>query len=203
MKFVDFAFKKNYDAFSANNIAALIRGSEFPNEYIVITAHLDHVGIQNGEIYNGAVDNATGVAMVMSLAEYFSKRDTERSIIFIGLTAEESGLLGSAYFAENMPFNASQMIAGLNFDAYFAFGKAKDIQIVGYGASELEDLMSISAQKKNKYLSPDWQPEKGLFYRSDHISFAKIGIPVLYTDPGIDMIDGGRDKGIELLMDII
>ena len=91
------------------------------------------------------------------------------------------------------------MIAGLNFDAYFAFGKAKDIQIVGYGASELEDLMSISAQKKNKYLSPDWQPEKGLFYRSDHISFAKIGIPVLYTDPGIDMIDGGRDKGIELV----
>ena len=69
----------------------------------------------------------------------------------------------------------------------------------GYGASELEDLMSISAQKKNKYLSPDWQPEKGLFYRSDHISFAKIGIPVLYTDPGIDMIDGGRDKGIELV----
>ena len=184
----------------SHNVVGFVEGSTKPDEYLMVMAHWDHLGISpNGEIYNGAVDNATGVAMVMSLAEYFSKRDTERSIIFIGLTAEESGLLGSAYFAENMPFDASQMIAGLNFDAYFAFGKAKDIQIVGYGASELEDLMSISAQKKNKYLSPDWQPEKGLFYRSDHISFAKIGIPVLYTDPGIDMIDGGRDKGIELV----
>ena len=184
----------------SHNVVGFVEGSTKPDEYLMVMAHWDHLGISpNGEIYNGAVDNATGVAMVMSLAEYFSKRDTERSIIFIGLTAEESGLLGSAYFAENMPFDASQMIAGLNFDAYFAFGKAKDIQIVGYGASQLEDLMSISAQKKNKYLSPDWQPEKGLFYRSDHISFAKIGIPVLYTDPGIDMIDGGRDKGIELV----
>ena len=184
----------------SHNVVGFVEGSTKPDEYLMVMAHWDHLGISpNGEIYNGAVDNATGVAMVMSLAEYFSKRNTERSIIFIGLTAEESGLLGSAYFAENMPFNASQMIAGLNFDAYFAFGKAKDIQIVGYGASELEDLMSISAQKKNKYLSPDWQPEKGLFYRSDHISFAKIGIPVLYTDPGIDMIDGGRNKGIELV----
>ena len=89
----------------SHNVVGFVEGSTKPDEYLMVMAHWDHLGISpNGEIYNGAVDNATGVAMVMSLAEYFSKRDTERSIIFIGLTAEESGLLGSAYFAENMPF---------------------------------------------------------------------------------------------------
>ena len=184
----------------SHNVVGFIKGQERAEEYLMVMAHWDHLGINSvGEIYNGAADNATGTAMVMALAEYLSQEDFKRSIIFATVTAEESGLLGSGYLANNLPFKENQMVAGLNLDAYFAFGRAKDLQVLGYGASELEDLMLESAKKKDKYLSPDFQPEKGLFYRSDHVNFAKKGIPVLYIDPGVDMLEGGIERGKELI----
>jgi len=184
----------------SHNVVGYIKGEEKPEEYLMIMGHWDHLGTNSkGDIYNGAADNATGTAMVMTLAKFLSNKSYKRSIIFTTLTAEESGLLGSGYLANNLPFSAGQMVAGLNLDAYFAFGRANDLQVLGHGASELEDLMLESAKKKGKYLSPDFQPEKGLFYRSDHVNFAKKGIPVLYIDPGFDMKEGGTKKGMELI----
>ena len=185
----------------SHNVIGYVEGSESPDEYIMIMAHWDHLGIdpnlEGDQIYNGALDNATGTAAVMHMAEVFSQRTPKRSIVFIGLTAEESGLLGSAYMAENMPFKPSQTVAGLNMDAMSYAGKARDIIIIGYGASELEPIMEKYAAKEGKYLAPDKAPEKGFFYRSDHISFAKKGIPVLYADPGIDLLEGGIERGME------
>ena len=186
----------------SHNVAGYVKGSEAPDEYVLIMAHWDHMGvdptIDGDQIYNGAVDNATGTAAVMHMAETFSQRTPKRSVVFIGLTAEESGLLGSAYLVENSPFEYNQVIGGLNLDAFPAIGKAKDITIVGYGASELETVLDKHASAEGKYLAPDKKPEAGYFYRSDHINFAKKGIPVIYADPGIDLIEGGKEKGAEL-----
>ena len=186
----------------SHNVVGYVEGSESPNEYILIMGHWDHMGInkslEGDQIFNGAVDNATGTAAVMHMAEIFSKRAPKRSIVFIGLTAEESGLLGSAYLAEYPPFEYGEVIGGLNLDAFPAFGKAKDITIVGYGSSELEAILNKHASVEGKYLSPDKSPEAGYFYRSDHISFAKKGIPMIYADPGTDLVEGGLAKGLEL-----
>jgi Zn-dependent M28 family amino/carboxypeptidase len=170
----------------------------------VINNNIYYVSWQNclagdvDQIYNGAVDNATGTAAVMHMAEIFSKRSPKRSVAFIGLTAEESGLLGSAYLAEYPPFEYGNVIGGLNLDAFPAIGKAKDITIVGYGASELEAVLDKHASAEGKYLAPDKVPERGYFYRSDHINFAKKGIPMIYADPGVDLVNGGTEKGLEL-----
>ena len=125
----------------SHNVVGYVEGSEAPEEFVLIMGHWDHMGvdtsIEGDQIYNGAVDNATGTAAVMHIAETFSKKSPKRSIAFIGLTAEESGLLGSAYMVEYPPFEYKNVIGGLNLDAFPAFGKAKDITIVGYGASEI------------------------------------------------------------------
>ena len=184
----------------SHNVVGYVEGSEMPNEYVLIMGHWDHMGmnptLEGDQIFNGAVDNATGTAAVMHMAETFSKRQPKRSVVFIGLTAEESGLLGSAYLAENPPFEYGNVIGGLNLDAFPAIGKSKDITIIGFGASELEPILSKYASEEGKYLAPDKSPEAGYFYRSDHINFAKRGIPMIYADPGIDLVDGGLEKGI-------
>ncbi len=186
----------------SHNVVGYVEGSESPEEFVLIMGHWDHMGvdtsIEGDQIYNGAVDNATGTAAVMHIAETFSKRSPKRSIAFIGLTAEESGLLGSAYMVEYPPFEYKNVIGGLNLDAFPAFGKAKDITIVGYGASELEAVLNKYASAEGKYLAPDKSPEAGYFYRSDHINFAKKGIPMIYADPGIDLVNGGLERGFEL-----
>ena len=186
----------------SHNVVGYVEGSESPEEFVLIMGHWDHLGvdtsIEGDQIYNGAVDNATGTAAVMHIAETFSKRSPKRSIAFIGLTAEESGLLGSAYMVEYPPFEYKNVIGGLNLDAFPAFGKAKDITIVGYGASELEAVLNKYASAEGKYLAPDKSPEAGFFYRSDHINFAKKGIPMIYADPGIDLVNGGLERGFEL-----
>ena len=186
----------------SHNVVGYVEGSESPEEFVLIMGHWDHLGvdtsIEGDQIYNGAVDNATGTAAVMHIAETFSKRSPKRSIAFIGLTAEESGLLGSAYMVEYPPFEYKNVIGGLNLDAFPAFGKAKDITIVGYGASELEAVLNKYASAEGKYLAPDKSPEAGYFYRSDHINFAKKGIPMIYADPGIDLVNGGLERGFEL-----
>ena len=151
----------------SHNVVGYVEGSEMPNEYVLIMGHWDHMGVnptlEGDQIFNGAVDNATGTAAVMHMAETFSKRQPKRSVVFIGLTAEESGLLGSAYLAENPPFEYGNVIGGLNLDAFPAIGKSKDITIIGFGASELEPILSKHASEEGKYLAPDKSPEAGYF----------------------------------------
>ena len=187
-----FNFKKSH------NLAAIKRGSSKPEEYILMMAHWDHLGTKEfGEdkIYNGAIDNATGVAGVLELAETLKDYEVDRSLMFLFVTAEESGLLGSEHFSENPPVDLSNVVAGFNFDAIHPIGKVKDVIVVGHGASELEDLLASKLKKYNKYIKPDPFPEKGYFYRSDHISLAKKGIPVLYADGGLDKVEGGVTEG--------
>jgi Zn-dependent M28 family amino/carboxypeptidase len=185
----------------SHNIAALKKGTSQSDEYILFMAHWDHIGLMDDaqigqdNIYNGAVDNATGVAAVLELAKRFSKIETKRSMLFLAVTLEESGLLGSEYFAKYPPFDLSNIVAGFNYDAILPTGLTNDVIVVGYGASELEDLLEDELTKSGRYVNPDPNPEKGYFYRSDHISFAKRGVPVLYSTGGFDLVDGGREKG--------
>ena len=185
----------------SHNIAALKKGTSQSDEYILFMAHWDHIGLMDDaqigqdNIYNGAVDNATGVAAVLELAKRFSEIETKRSMLFLAVTLEESGLLGSEYFAKYPPFDLSNIVAGFNYDAILPTGLTNDVIVVGYGASELEDLLEDELTKSGRYVNPDPNPEKGYFYRSDHISFAKRGVPVLYSSGGFDLVDGGREKG--------
>ena len=193
--------------FKSHNIAAVKKGTTKPDEYILFTAHWDHIGIKeddlsgNDNIYNGAVDNATGVAALLELSKRFSKINTDRSILFLSVTLEESGLLGSEYFASNSPIPLKNIVAGFNFDAVFPSGVSNDMVVIGYGASELEDLLENELIKNNRYINPDPSPEKGFFYRSDHISFAKRGVPMLYSNNGSDLVVGGRDAAFNLSYD--
>lgn len=193
--------------FTSHNIGAIKKGSKYPDEYILFTAHWDHIGINNNikdgsdNIYNGAVDNATGVAALLELSKRFSLKETDRSILFLSVTLEESGLLGSEYFANNSPIPLRNIVAGFNFDAIHPSGLSNDMVVIGYGASELEDLLELELIKQNRYVNPDPTPEKGFFYRSDHISFAKRGVPMLYSNNGSDLVEGGRDKAFNLAYD--
>lgn len=184
------------------NVAGLLPGTEHPDEYVLYMGHWDHNGVgvpdANGDnIWNGAVDNATGTAGILSIAESFmaSEEKPKRSILFVAVTAEESGLLGSAYLGESPIVPFAQIVGGINIDAILPAPPSKDLIVVGYGASELEDLLKKAADKRDMYLRPDAEPEKGYFYRSDHISLAKKGVPMLYADAGIDLVEGGEEAG--------
>jgi Zn-dependent M28 family amino/carboxypeptidase len=185
----------------SHNIAAVKKGLTQPDEYILFMAHWDHLGLMEGaqigddKIANGAVDNATGVAAVLEFAKRFSEIETDRSVMFLAVTLEESGLLGSEYFAKYPPIDLSNIVAGFNYDAILPTGLTNDMVVVGYGASELEDLLEDELSKSGRYINPDPNPDKGYFYRSDHISFAKRGVPVLYADGGFDLVDGGKEAG--------
>jgi len=185
----------------SHNIAAVKKGIVYPEEYILFMAHWDHLGMidstQPGEnnIMNGAVDNATGVAAILEFAKRFSEVETDRSIMFLAVTLEESGLLGSEYFAKYPPIDLANIVAGFNYDGILPTGLTNDMVVVGYGASELEDLLENELAKSGRYINPDPNPEKGYFYRSDHISFAKRGVPVLYADGGFDLVAGGKEAG--------
>ena len=188
----------------SHNIAAIKKGNVRPDEYILFMAHWDHLGMMEltepGQdiIVNGAVDNATGVASVLEFAKRFSEVETDRSIMFLAVTLEESGLLGSEYFAKYPPVDLSNIVAGFNYDAILPTGLTNDMVVVGYGASELEDLLEQELEKSGRYINPDPNPEKGFFYRSDHISLAKRGVPMLYADGGFDLVEGGKDAGFAL-----
>ncbi|OFW99931.1 MAG: peptidase M28 [Alphaproteobacteria bacterium RIFCSPHIGHO2_12_FULL_63_12] len=184
------------------NVIGVLKGAEAPDEYMLFMAHWDHLGVDpaaaDGEdaIYNGAVDNATGTAAILEIAGKFAAGPRpRRSVLFAAVTAEESGLLGSAYMAENPPVPLKDIVGGINIDALAPTPPARDIVVVGYGASGLDDILKDVADAHGKYLRPDSEPEKGYFYRSDHISFAKKGVPMLYADSGIDLVDGGEAAG--------
>ena len=180
------------------NVAGVLRGSTAPDEYVLFMAHWDHLGASDdGGFYNGAVDNATGTAGILSIAEAFAARDEKprRSLLFVAVTAEESGLLGSAYLGEDPIVPHRDVVGGFNLDAVLNAPAAKDVIVIGYGASELEEVLDRNAKARGLYLRPDAEPEKGFFYRSDHISLAKKGVPMLYADLGIDYVDGGEEAG--------
>lgn len=196
--------KSDINYFSSHNLIGFKKGIINPDEFIIFMAHWDHLGLTDegkDKIYNGAVDNATGVAGIIELARLFKNIDTDRSLIFLATTLEESGLLGSEFFANYPPIDLANVVAGFNFDGILPTGKTKDMAVIGYGASELEELLEKQLLKEGRYINPDPNPEKGFFYRSDHISFAKRGVPVLFSDDGFDLIDGGKIAGMEKLYD--
>ncbi len=183
----------------SRNVAGVVRGTERPDEFVIYTAHWDHLGIRFGVgedgIFNGAVDNATGTATVLEIGETFAANPPQRSVMILAVTAEESGLLGSAYYGVNPIEPLSQTVGGINIDAILPTGRSRDVVVVGHGASELEDILTEEASAQDRYIVPDPNPEAGYFYRSDHISLAKQGVPMLYADGGFDLRDGGTAAG--------
>jgi Zn-dependent M28 family amino/carboxypeptidase len=183
----------------SKNVVALSPGSTKSDEYIIYSAHWDHfgVGVPNGEdsIYNGALDNATGTAALLEIAEAFVGTQHERSIVFVIVTAEEQGLLGSAYYAQNPIYPLEKSVANLNIDGLYYYGRLKDLTIVGYGQSELDDYAKEAAESQDRYILPDQEASKGYFFRSDHFSFAKVGIPALYASGDYEL----REGGVELM----
>jgi len=182
------------------NVVGMLRGRASPDEAFVYTAHWDHLGAGSGEgdtIYNGASDNATGVAALIELGHAFasSKPRPRRSVLFVAVTLEESGLLGSEYFAAHPPVPVAKMAGGLNMDNLAPIGPARDVVVVGFGASDLDDYLRRAAEQRGRTLAPEPTPEKGLYFRSDHFNLAKQGVPMLYPKPGIDLVDGGPDAG--------
>jgi len=194
---------------ASRNVAGAVIGSTHPDEYMIYTAHWDHLGKNDeleGEdkIYNGAVDNATGTAAILEIAETMAQGPTpERSVLFVSVTAEESGLLGSAYFAESPLVPLKQIVAGINIDAMLPTEESKDMKVIGYGSSELEDLLKTELDKRNMYIVPDDKPEAGSYYRSDHISLAKKGVPMLYAETGNDLVTKGLTFGEDFAKDYV
>jgi Zn-dependent M28 family amino/carboxypeptidase len=181
----------------SNNVVAVLPGTTRPDEYIIYSGHWDHLGkgeaVNGDSIYNGAIDNATGTAALLVLADAFrkAKKQPERSIMFLAVTAEEQGLLGSEYYATNPLVPVQKTVANINIDAMQALGKTKDIIAVGYGQSELEDYLEAAAKKQGRVVVKDSNPSAGFYFRSDHFNFAKVGIPALYTETGDDHFTKG------------
>jgi len=196
------------DRLESRNVIGVLPGETAPEEYMLFTAHWDHLGKKSEErtgapgedfyrdnIFNGAVDNATGTAGLLEIAEAMAGETLDRSALFLAVTLEESGLLGSAYYAENPTVLFHQVVAGINMDGMLPVGRTRDMVVVGYGASELEDRLAAVLEGQDRVIAPDPKPEAGYFYRSDHISFAKKGVPMLYADGGVDLRDGGEAGG--------
>lgn len=185
---------------TSHNVVGQLRGRASPDEAFVYTAHWDHLGTGPGEgdtVFNGAADNATGVAALIELARAFAatKPRPRRSLLFVAVTLEESGLLGSEYFAHQPPLPLAKMAGGLNMDNLAPIGPARDVVVVGLGASDLDDYLRRAAEQRGRVLAPEPTPEKGLYYRSDHFNLAKLGVPMLYPKPGIDLVTGGPEAG--------
>jgi Zn-dependent M28 family amino/carboxypeptidase len=196
-------FKNTVEHVKSNNVAALLPGAERSDEYIIYSAHWDHFGInpsfREDSILNGAVDNATGVAALLEIAKAFRKLPAKqnRSVLFLSVTGEEQGLLGSEFYAKNPIFPLNKTVAVINMDALNIFGKTKDMTIVGYGNSDLDRYAEDVLKKYDRYAQPDPTPEKGGYFRSDHFSFAKVGVPALYLSKGVDNIEHGREWALK------
>jgi Zn-dependent M28 family amino/carboxypeptidase len=173
----------------SKNVIGTLEGSERPDEAVIFTAHWDHLGIGeplNGDkIYNGALDNASGDAVIMEIARAATKLQPrpKRSLVFMAVTAEEQGLLGSAYYADNPIFPLNKTLANINVDGANVYGRNNNqIQVIGFGYTTLEDILKDVVAQQGRTVTPDAEPEKGHYFRSDQFSFAKKGVPALYTD---------------------
>ena len=188
---VNNTFKKS----ESNNVIATLPGAEFPDEHIIYTAHWDHLGKdeskEGDQIYNGAHDNATGTAAILAMAKAYSELTPapKRSVSFLVVTAEEQGLLGSKYYASNPVIPIENTVANINMDAMNVLGKTKNVAVVGMGKSEMEDYLEAAAAKQGRTLTQEDRPEAGYYYRSDHFSFAKQGVPALYAEGGNEPAD--------------
>ncbi|MVZ97303.1 M28 family peptidase [Sphingorhabdus sp. IMCC26285] len=184
---------------ASKNVVGVLKGAKRPEEYVLYTAHWDHLGrctaaADGDDICNGAVDNATGTAALVALAEGFKKAGApDRSVVFLAVTAEESGLLGSKFYAENPVFPLSQTVGGVNMDAFSMAGPAKNLTVIGKGKSQLDDYLNAAAKAEGRTPEMEPTPEKGFYYRSDHFSFAKLGVPMVYFEGGDDLVTGGKE----------
>ncbi|MBM4185824.1 MAG: M28 family peptidase [Gemmatimonadetes bacterium] len=189
----------------SRNVVARLQGSDpaLKDEVVVYTAHWDHFGIgdpvDGDSIYNGALDNASGTAGLLALAKAFKATNPapKRSILFLAVTAEEQGLLGSQYYGVAPLYPLAKTLASINLDGLNLAGRTKDVTVIGLGASELDDLIRRAAELQERAIRPDPEPEKGYYYRSDHFNFAKNGVPALYAEGGIEVVGKPADFGIK------
>ena len=186
------------------NVIGKITGSTHPDEVIIYTAHWDHLGIGRPDatgdsIYNGALDNASGTAGLIALAKAYKqlKKQPERTVVFLSVTAEEQGLLGSKYYVQNPVFPVAKTVANINMDVLNPFSHTNDMIVVGQGQNDLEDYLKQEVEKTGGYIAYDPHPESGGYFRSDHFNFAKAGIPALYAESGIDVVGKGKEEGMK------
>jgi Zn-dependent M28 family amino/carboxypeptidase len=195
--------KNSLRTIDSRNVVAKLEGTDprAKDEYVVYSAHWDHLGIgapvkgKTDKIYNGALDNASGVGAVLEIARAFTKVQPQprRSILFLMVTAEEQGLLGSQFYATNPLYPLAKTVANINIDGVNQWGRTKDLTVVGMGASELDEYLRVAAAEQGRTLRADPEPEKGFYYRSDHFNFAKQGVPALDPDAGVDYVGKSED----------
>ena len=190
----------------SQNVIAMIPGTQRPRETIIYTAHWDHLGVNaelpGDNIYNGAADNATGTAALLAMAKMHADAGpAPRSVVFLAVTAEESGLLGSRWYAEHPVFPLATTVANINIDVLNTYGPMHDIVVVGNGSSELEAYLEEAATAQGRHLVEEPNPERGYYYRSDHFNFAKAGVPALYAESGEDSVEFGKEWGAEQAQD--
>jgi len=191
----------NVATITSHNVVGYLPGKKYPDETVIYSAHWDHLGIgrpddRGDRIYNGALDNATGISQIIEQARAFAREPrTDRSVVFLAVTAEEKGLLGSEYYAQNPLFQRSKTVAVLNTDGGQIWGRAKNFTISGNAKLDLLDMLIAEGKKQGRYYSPDPHPEAGHFYRSDHFSFAKVGVPAISFGDGNDLVNGGIARG--------
>jgi Zn-dependent M28 family amino/carboxypeptidase len=193
---------------ASKNVIGILPGTQHPDEVVLYSAHWDHLGhcdaVNGDDICNGALDNASGTAGLVALAEAHAKAGpAKRSIVFLSVTAEESGLLGSKYYAENPVYPLAKTVGGVNMDGINVVGRARDFVLTGVGKSELEDLVKPFVAAQNRVIVPEPSPERGFYYRSDHFSMAKLGVPMLYGKSGEDLIVGGKEAGHKAAEDYV
>jgi Zn-dependent M28 family amino/carboxypeptidase len=197
----NFAIKQEVRSFKSHNVLGKIDGSDpkLRDEWIIYSAHWDHLGrhpeLPGDQIFNGALDNASGVATILGIAKGYTRLQpaAKRSILFMATTAEEAGLLGAKFYAEHPLYPLEKTLADINTDGVNPHGKSRDIEGISFGNSELDDMAAAIAKSQGRVLNPNSQPEKGSFYRADNFEFSKVGLPSLYLGRGIDII--GKDPG--------
>lgn len=193
--------RNRVDNTSSENVIGMIRGSTRPEEAVVYSAHWDHLGkdesLKGDKIYNGAIDNGTGIAGLLEIAEAFAHQQPppQRTVMFIAFTLEEGGLMGSRYYVTHPAFPLDKTVADINMDALPILGPTKDIAVISEGQSALDDYIKDAAAAQDRTIVPDETPEKGFFFRSDQLNFARLGVPVLYARSGLNLVDGGEDAG--------
>jgi Zn-dependent M28 family amino/carboxypeptidase len=193
------AIRNTVERSMSHNVLGLLPGSERPDEYVIYMGHWDHLGmnpaLEGDRIFNGAYDNATGTAGLLELAEAFVSLEMrpKRSIVFWWTTAEEQGLLGSAYYAANPVYPLDKTVGAINLDGLNIYGPMHDIEVIGYGNSELDEYLVEAAALQDRVVKPDARPQNGYFYRSDHFPLAKMGVPSLYTHIGNDHVEHGEE----------
>jgi Zn-dependent M28 family amino/carboxypeptidase len=201
---VDVNFTSRVEHLHSDNVVGILRGHdpELRDQYVAFSAHWDHLGIGpavNGDsIYNGALDNASGVADVLSVARAAAEwPPTRRSLLFVFVTAEESGLLGSAYFGQSPTVPVERIVADINVDGGNLKGRTRDLEVLGDNKSSLGPTLASMLRPMGMRISPEEHPERGMFYRSDHFSFAKVGVPAVSVGEGTDVIGKARGWGAQ------